>query len=69
MLKEHPGCNAYEGLFEPEILALKTLKFKGLGKAASWDLLYKSLFPDPNNQNDPIPSPCEHSQWMRPTSY
>ncbi|KAH9211446.1 hypothetical protein DL95DRAFT_188254 [Leptodontidium sp. 2 PMI_412] len=46
-------CNTYDGLFEREIFKVKELKFKGLGKIASWETLYKFLFPD----SLPVPNP------------
>ncbi|KAG4443299.1 hypothetical protein IFR05_001243 [Cadophora sp. M221] len=39
-------CNTYDGLFEHEIFKIKELKFKGLRTIASWETLYKILFPD-----------------------
>ncbi|KAH6716007.1 hypothetical protein BKA61DRAFT_573855 [Leptodontidium sp. MPI-SDFR-AT-0119] len=46
-------CNTYDGLFEREIFKIKELKFKGLGKIASWETPYKFLFPD----SLPVPNP------------
>ncbi|KAL2065675.1 hypothetical protein VTL71DRAFT_3345 [Oculimacula yallundae] len=59
-----PGsaCIGYEGLFEPQIIALKALKLKGLGMAASWDLLYTALYPKSDTASLPSPwytPPCD----------
>ncbi|KAH7317722.1 hypothetical protein BKA65DRAFT_107189 [Rhexocercosporidium sp. MPI-PUGE-AT-0058] len=54
------ACNTHEGLLEHEIIKIKTIKFRGIGKVASWEMLYKFLFPHTMPVPDPwYTSPCD----------
>jgi Zn/Cd-binding protein ZinT len=48
-------CKEIDGLFDDAMVTLKQLKSPTRGRQASWEAVYRHLFPEAS----PIPGPCK----------